>query len=96
MRTFQLAFALGFLAQFAMSAEPHTELPKALDEAQAHDKPVFIYVYDSIRGRFCRALEKEPEADRAFAKLAPKFVILHFNTPNGRARHVARLKVKRN
>jgi hypothetical protein len=41
-------------------------------------------------------LEKDPEADRAFAKLAPKFVILHFDTRNGRAPHVARLKVKRN
>tara|TARA_B100001146_G_C15811832_1_gene277141 strand:- start:225 stop:491 length:267 start_codon:yes stop_codon:yes gene_type:complete len=41
-------------------------------------------------------LEKEPEADRAFAKLAPKFVILHFDTRNGRAPHVERLKVKRN
>ena len=41
-------------------------------------------------------MEKEPEADRAFAKLAPKFVILHFDTRNGRAPHVERLKVKRN
>ena len=41
-------------------------------------------------------MEKEPEADRAFAKLAPKFVILHFDTRNGRAPHVDRLKVKRN
>lgn len=41
-------------------------------------------------------MEKDPEADRAFAKLAPKFVILHFDTRNGRAPHVARLKVKRN
>jgi len=41
-------------------------------------------------------LEKEPAADRAFAKLAPRFVILHFDTRNGRAPHVARLKVKRN
>ena len=41
-------------------------------------------------------MEKEPEADRAFAKLAPKFVILYFDTRNGRAPHVERLKVKRN
>ena len=41
-------------------------------------------------------MEKEPEADRAVAKLAPKFVILHFDTRNGHAPHVARLKVKRN
>jgi hypothetical protein len=41
-------------------------------------------------------LEKDPEADRAFVKLARKFVILHFDTSNGRAPHVDRLKVKRN
>lgn len=41
-------------------------------------------------------MEKEPDADRAFAKLAPKFVILYFDTRNGRAPHVARLRVKRN
>ena len=41
-------------------------------------------------------MEKEPEADRAFAKLAKRFVVLHFDTRNGRAPHVARLKVKRN
>ena len=41
-------------------------------------------------------MEKEPEADRAFAKLAPKFMILYFDTRNGRAPHVERLKVKRN
>ncbi|MDE2680000.1 MAG: hypothetical protein OSB29_01380 [Verrucomicrobiota bacterium] len=44
--TYLLAFALGCLAQIALSAEPHTDLPKAL--AKAHSKPVFIYVYDSI------------------------------------------------
>jgi len=47
-RTLRLAIALGCLAQFALLAEPHTDLPKALAEAKAHDKPVFIYVYDSI------------------------------------------------
>ena len=41
-------------------------------------------------------MEKNPEADRAFAKLASKFVILHFDTANGRAPHVGLLKVKRN
>jgi hypothetical protein len=41
-------------------------------------------------------LEKDPAADRAFVKLARKFVILHFDTSNGRAPHVDRLKVKRN
>ena len=41
-------------------------------------------------------MEKDPEADRAFAKLASKFVILHFDTANGRAPHVGLLKVKRN
>lgn len=41
-------------------------------------------------------MEKEPEADRAFAKLAKRFVVLHFDTRNRRAPHVARLKVKRN
>ena len=41
-------------------------------------------------------MEEEPEADRAFAKLAKRFVVLHFDTRNGRAPHVARLKVKRN
>jgi hypothetical protein len=41
-------------------------------------------------------LEKDPAADRAFVKLAQKFVILHFDTSNGRAPHVDRLKVKRN
>ena len=41
-------------------------------------------------------MEKNPEADRAFAKMAPKFVILHFDTANGRAPHVGLLKVKRN
>ena len=41
-------------------------------------------------------MEKEPEADRAFAKLAKRFVVLHFDTRNGRAPHVAWLKVKRN
>ena len=41
-------------------------------------------------------MEKEPAADRAFVKLARKFVILHFDTSNGRAPHVDRLKVKRN
>ena len=46
--TYLLAFALGCLAQIALSAEPHTDLPKALAEAKAHSKPVFIYVYDSI------------------------------------------------
>jgi hypothetical protein len=33
-------------------------------------------------------LEKDPAADRAFVKLAQKFVILHFDTSNGRAPHV--------
>ncbi|MBC8326494.1 MAG: hypothetical protein H8E27_12800 [Verrucomicrobia subdivision 3 bacterium] len=38
-----------FWANFQTSAgEPHTDLPKALAEAKAHHKPVFIYVYDSI------------------------------------------------
>jgi hypothetical protein len=41
-------------------------------------------------------LEKDPAADRAFVKLAQKFVILHFDTSNGRAPHVDWLKVKRN
>ena len=41
-------------------------------------------------------MEKDPAADRAFVKLARKFVILHFDTRNGRAPHVERLKVKRN
>ena len=41
-------------------------------------------------------MEKDPAADRAFVKLAHKFVILHFDTSNGRAPHVDRLKVKRN
>ena len=41
-------------------------------------------------------MEKDPAADRAFVKLARKFVILHFDTSNGRALHVDRLKVKRN
>jgi hypothetical protein len=41
-------------------------------------------------------LEEEPEADRAFAKLGKRFVVLHFDTRNGRAPHVDRLKVKRN
>ncbi len=41
-------------------------------------------------------MEKAPEADRAFAKLAKRFVVLHFDTRNGKAPHVARLKVRRN
>ena len=41
-------------------------------------------------------MEKDPAADLVFAKLARKFVILHFDTSNGRAPHVDRLKVKRN
>ena len=41
-------------------------------------------------------MEKAPEADRAFAKLAKRFVILHFDTRNGRAPGVNQLKVKRN
>jgi hypothetical protein len=47
-RTYQLVFAFGLLAKIAWSAEPHTDLPKALTEAKAHNEPVFIYVYDSI------------------------------------------------
>ncbi|MDC0143932.1 hypothetical protein OAK45_05315 [Verrucomicrobia bacterium] len=47
-RTYQLVFAFGLLAQIALGAEPHAELPKALADAKAHSKPVFIYVYDSI------------------------------------------------
>ena len=46
MRTYQLVFAFGLLAKIALGAEPHTNFPKAL--AKAHNKPVFIYVYDSI------------------------------------------------
>ena len=41
-------------------------------------------------------MEEEPEADREFAKLGKRFVVLHFDTRNGRAPHVDRLKVKRN
>jgi hypothetical protein len=48
MRTYQLVFAFGLLAKIALGAEPHTNFPKALAEAKAHNKPVFIYVYDSI------------------------------------------------
>ena len=34
--------------------------------------------------------------NREFARVAPKFVIVHFDTRNGRAPHVDQLKVKRN
>jgi hypothetical protein len=47
-RTYQLVFAFGLLAKIALGAESHTDLPKALADAKAHSKPVFIYVYDSI------------------------------------------------
>jgi len=40
--------SLFWMISSASGAEPHTDLPKALAEAKAHNKPVFIYVYDSI------------------------------------------------
>ena len=48
MRLTILILLLAQIAPAASSAELHTDLPKALAEAKAHDKPVFIYVYDSI------------------------------------------------
>ena len=47
-RILQLAFIICCIIPFAQSAEPNTELPKALTAAKEQGKPVFIYVYDSI------------------------------------------------
>ena len=41
-------------------------------------------------------MEKNPEADRAFAKLANQFIVAHLDTRNGRAPFLKRLKVGRN
>ena len=48
MRFVQMIVVCGFISNSAWSAEPHTDLPKALAAAKAKGKPVFIYVYDSI------------------------------------------------
>ena len=44
----------------------------------------------------CRVLEQNPNANRAFAKLAQRFVIAHLDTKDGRAPFVKKLKVQRN
>ena len=44
----------------------------------------------------CRVLEQNPNANRAFAKLAKRFIVVHLDTRDGRAEFVKRLKVARN
>ena len=45
---FDLATVILLIAPLWLFAQPHNDLPKALATAKAQDKPVFIYVYDSI------------------------------------------------
>ena len=44
----------------------------------------------------CRVLEQNPNANREFAKLAKRFIVVHLDTRDGRAAFVKRLKVARN
>ena len=80
----------------AAAAKPITDLPKALAAAKAQGKPIFIYLFDSVCGRHCRALDQNPNANRAFAKLANQFIVANLDTRNGRSAFVKRLKVGRN
>ena len=43
-----VACGLMLFAGAASAADPITDLPKALAEAKAQGKPMFIYVFDSI------------------------------------------------
>ena len=45
---FNLATVILLIAPIWLIAQPHNDLPKALAAAKVQDKPVFIYVYDSI------------------------------------------------
>ena len=91
-----VACGLTLFASEAAAAKPITDLPKALAVAKTQGKPIFIYVFDSVCGRHCRVLEQNPNANRAFAKLANQFIVANLDTRNGRAAFVKRLKVERN
>ena len=91
-----VACGLTLFASEATVAKPITDLPKALAAAKAQGKPIFIYVFDSVCGRHCRVLDQNPNANRAFAKLANQFIVANLDTRNGRSAFVKRLKVGRN
>ena len=43
-----VAAALVFHAGWISAAEPLRDLPKALEISKKQDKPIFLYVYDSL------------------------------------------------
>ena len=52
-----------------------SDLDKALAQSRETGKPVLVYVYDSIRQKFCRGLDKDPTANREFVKFGEKYIL---------------------